>query len=223
MRWGVILALLAVAACGKPEPPAKAPAPATPPPAPKAEAPASQGVYAPMTTVDFQGKPVPGMVPIATNSANAFDEPIAHGNPTDEKGKSSLTLPQETHLFVRAWDPQMKMFAENFYEMPAMKGTSTDAMTVTMVPAAAAEAAVFGPDGKPLPNADVHLMLIHPKRGPWWPARGTTDSAGLARFAPVPPGEFVLDFNVEGVGKAEMPVTFLPPTRNTPLGAIHLK
>ncbi|MDX9974380.1 MAG: hypothetical protein RBU21_15450, partial [FCB group bacterium] len=163
--FALIILLLGAAACGSPEPPpAKAPAPSPP----KAE-PAAEGVHAQMTTVDFEGKPLPGMVPIATLSANAFDEPIARGGVTNEKGVATIMLPQETNLYVRAWDPQMRMFAHNFYEMPAMKGNSTDPMTVMMVPAAAVAAMFQGNDGKPLANADVNLLLIHAQRGPWWP------------------------------------------------------
>lgn len=218
-HWTLFLALLA-ASCGSPEPP-PATKPAMPPTPPKAESPA-QGVYAEMKTVDYEGKPLSGMVPIATLSANAFDEPVARGSVTNEKGFATITLPQETRLFLRAWDPQMRMFAHNFYEMPAMKGNRTESMTVMMVPAAAVAAALQDSEGKPLADTDVNLLLIHAQRGPWWPARAKTDSTGAARFSPVPPGDYVLEFDASGHGKARTAETFLAPTQTNAVGLIQL-
>lgn len=221
-RWALLIAALA-AACGgetaAPTPPDSEPVTE----APKAPADGSQGVYAEMTVVDLDGRPLAGMMPIACREPNAFDQPVARGALTDDKGHSAFTLPQGQRLFVRAWDPDLRMFANNFYEVPAMQGTSTAPMTVAMVPASQLEATLSGPDGQPVAGADAEALLVHPTQGPWWPARGATDGAGRVRFAPVPPGEYIVELNVPKVGTARTAPTFLPPSQSADLGLLRLQ
>jgi hypothetical protein len=175
-----------------------------------------------MVVTDFDGKPLAKMVPIATLNPNAFDPPIASGAPTDAQGRSVLMLPPSTRLFLRAWDPELHMFPNNFYEVPAAPGTYTPQTRVTMIPASALEAVLEDSTGHAVGNAEADLMLIHPKQGPWWPAKAHTDERGAVRFAPVPPGEYVIEIAAQGVGKGRVPLTFLPPTRMADVGKVRL-
>ncbi|MCX5757789.1 MAG: hypothetical protein NTU83_04655 [Candidatus Hydrogenedentes bacterium] len=63
--------------------------------------------------MDLEGKPVRGMIPIATREANAFDEPLVRGEPTKEDGSSVFVIPSDQRLFLRMWDPALRHFANN--------------------------------------------------------------------------------------------------------------
>lgn len=226
----LILALsAALAACGQPDTPPvstrtePAPPPAQPAPAPQLapepENPAGP-VEARMKVVDLEGRPLVDMIPIATRQPNAFDEPVAAGNPTGAGGEGRLRFPSTESLFLRAWDPALKYFPNNFYEVLPGGGAIQEELTVQMVPAAALEAQFQTADGAPLANEEVRLMLVHSTRGPWWPARTRTSALGQAIFPSIPPGEFLLHFETGSGARIERGTTALPPGEIVGLGVL---
>ena len=131
-QWSIIL-LVTAAACGG-EAPGPSVAKARTAPANNEAASPSQSIYADMTVVDLEGRPLAGMMPIATLNANAFDRPVASGALTDEKGHSTFVVPrQNQRVFLRAWDPELKYFPNNFYEMPVAEGSRTAPLRISMV------------------------------------------------------------------------------------------
>lgn len=246
-RWTtpLILMALALGGCTDPEPGETAPDATAPPaveatpakdeasaveggkdaaPAPvenTGEAPAT--LYARIRVVDIQGEPLPGMTPIVTRQPNAFDEPVASGISTNLEGKGSIRFKTGEQRYLRAWDPALRYFPNNFYEVLPGGNSLEGELTIQMAPSANLEAQFFLPSGEPVREESVALMLYHPTRGPWWPAESNTDAEGVATFPNVPPGAFVFRFQVESGARLEHPQTPLPPAADVNLGALTLQ
>lgn len=191
------------------------------PSAPAPQAPSegmSNGFFA---FVDLAGHPLPGIIPIATREANAFDNPVATGEPSGADGKASLTFPNNEKFYLRGWDPEFHYFVNNFFEaLPG--GNTTDVMQVTMLPAAALEITVTE-KGAPASNQEVQVMLSHPTRGPWWPAKATSDPQGHCRFSTVPPGQYVIALKIANGKTRDLPETLLRPGETANLGTVNLE
>ncbi|HQH54054.1 MAG TPA: hypothetical protein PKY01_16600, partial [Candidatus Hydrogenedentes bacterium] len=56
---------------------------------------------APVMVVDLEGRPLANMLPLATDSPNAFQKPVVQGELTGSGGTSELSLPRDRHLYVR--------------------------------------------------------------------------------------------------------------------------
>jgi len=171
-----------------------------------------------MRVVDRQGNALAGMAPIATREPNAFDEPIATGAPTDARGESSIAFPSDVRLYLRAWDPELNYFPNNFYDALPGTGKVADGMVIEMVSAATLTMALHTQDGAPLASENVALMMIHPTRGPWWPAETDTTPEGVAVFTRIPPGAFTLRLKTESNKVLEIPEVALPPGDTVDLG-----
>ncbi|MBI1320296.1 MAG: hypothetical protein GC168_15320 [Candidatus Hydrogenedens sp.] len=223
-------ALLALQGCGgSTVPPAPAPASTpvaetpTPPPAPPTQPKAQPVLIARIEVVDLEGNPLPGMLPIVTTQSNAFDEPLSVGAPTDAAGHGSVSAPNDAHLYLRAWDPEMAYFATNFYDLLPGEGGQTDVLRVQMVRGVPLEATLNGPDGAPIAGESAGVLLIHPTAGPWWPARGATDALGRLRLDSVPPGRYTLRIKTEDGRRLEVPDVDLAPGSAPDLGALTLQ
>jgi len=172
--------------------------------------------------VDLDGQPVPGMVPIATTQPNAFQAPISQGAPTDANGQGALWLPLDGRVFVRAWDPDLRRFANNFYDILPAEGAETDLMTIQMVEGCAVRLVVTDANGHPLAHTEVELLMLHPSQGPWWPARGVTDARGAVHFERVPAGQY--GYRIEADGHAlDLPSKLLPPGGEVNFGELRLQ
>lgn len=205
-------------------PPAPAPAPAPATDAEPVTTPATgASVYATMKVVDLEGNALANMAPIATREPNAFDLPVATGAATDANGEGSIRFNPDEHLYLRAWDPGLDYFPNNFYE--ALPGGSTidGLLQIQMVPAAQLDVQLLLPTGEPVANQPVGLMLFHPTRGPWWPAEGQTSAEGVVSFPHLPAGEYVLRFKVESGERLEHKATPLPPGSAVNLGVQTLQ
>ncbi len=228
-----IIVSLAAAGCGDPAkstdapappPPAPvAPAPVEPKPAPAAPASETGFIHATVQVVDLAGKPLAGMAPIVTHQPNAFDKPVAMGDPTDTAGIGTIRFENKEHLYLRAWDPTLGYFPNNFYEVLPGGSSVEETLTIQMVGASGLEAQLFLPDGQPAANETVALMLSHATRGPWWPAQATSDAEGVVRFPNLPAGEFVLSFKLTAGPKLEVRETPLPPGSIVNMGAVKLQ
>lgn len=214
-----MLACALMAACGgsKPQP--------QPPPQPKATAPAAATANDPMRVsvivLGLDGKPLDNMIPIAAAQPNAFDKPVAQGPPTNMEGKAEFSVPGDRKLFIRAWDPSLQMFGNNYLELAPEPGTRTDLLKLTMVPGASLDAVLLLPDKTPAANTDVAIMMFHPTEGPWWPDKGRTDANGAMHFPALPAGQFGLRIKTSA-GSAEVPSVNLPPMGKANLGNIIL-
>ena len=184
---------------------------------------ASATLFATLKVVDLAGEPLPGMAPIVTRQPNAFDPPVATGTSTGLDGQGSIRFKTDEHLYLRAWDPALRYFPNNFFEvLPG--GTSIDGeLVIQMVPSMNLEAQFFLPDGEPARDQAVALMLFHPSRGPWWPAEARTDAEGVAAFPNLPAGEYVLRFKAESGPRLERGQTPLPPASTVNFGALTLE
>ncbi|HDP33623.1 MAG TPA: carboxypeptidase regulatory-like domain-containing protein [Candidatus Hydrogenedentes bacterium] len=178
---------------------------------------------APMRVVTLSGAPLSGMIPIATLHPNAFDEPIASGPPTDANGESRIRFPVEQKLALRAWDPNLLYFPNNFFDVLPGGGAVRETLVIRMVESASVEAALFTPDGAPIARENAGMMLFHPVHGPWWPAAADTDDNGKVTFHRVPPGEYVIRIKVASGGVVEIPETYVAPNETTRIGAVHLR
>lgn len=203
-----------------PEAPATAPATAEPTPQP---APPTGFVSASVQVVDLAGKPLMGMAAIVTRQPNAFDQPVAMGDPTDANGMGTIRFENNEHLYLRAWDPLLGYFPNNFYEILPGGSVVKETLTIEMVPSAGLEAQLVLPDGQPAANQTVEIMLSHATRGPWWPARGQADAEGVVRFPNLPAGEFLLEFRVPAGAALQVTETPLPPGELVNLGALNLQ
>mgnify|MGYP003735406325 CR=1 FL=1 len=181
------------------------------------------GVYAAVTVVDLEGQPLAGMTPIATTNANAFDAPVAVGHATDDAGKSALVLPRDVRVYVRAWDPDRRYFANNYYDIPPAVGDRTEDMHFSMVQGASLEVRFVTPDGTSVANTNVGLMMLHPAKGPWWPDECDTDGSGAAVFASVPAGRFTCRFKAAGAGEVEIADVELDVGGHTNLGQVVVR
>jgi hypothetical protein len=178
---------------------------------------------APVTVVDLQGRPLANMLPIATKTPNAFREPVVEGTLTNDSGTSVLSLPRGQHLYVRAWDPSLRMFPNNFYEVLPPTGDSTEAMTITMVEGARLTMTLLNAAQQPAANENVGLMMFHPVHGPWWPDEGDTDAKGQVIFDSVPPGEYTIKVRALESGQLEVGSVRLRPGGETDIGSIVLQ
>ena len=179
-------------------------------------------ISAPMRVVSLAGEPLSGMIPIATLQPNAFDEPVATGAPTNASGESSIRFPVSEKIALRAWDPSLLYFPNNFYEVLPDSGTVKTTLVVSMVKSASIEVTLMGVDGNPIRNDNAGIMLFHPVHGPWWPAEADTDETGTATFYKVPPGSYVLRIKVASGLMVELPETYIAPDDTTHLGAVQL-
>jgi len=215
--------VLTLARCGSPE------NDATPPTSPVDGAPgeparpAADEVTAYVRVVDLQGSPVSGVTPIATARPNAFDKPVAQGALTDDDGKSWIRLPTESWLYVRGWDPTLRMFANNLYEVPPGEAPIGEELKLIMVEGGAIRAQLVDHSGRPVIKENVGLMMFHPERGPWWPGEGDTDENGFVTFAPVPAGKYVIKMKAVRSGQIEVPDVLLLPRGEADLGRIQLR
>ena len=163
------------------------------------------------------------MTPIATATPNAFDAPVAVGQPTDATGRGSLVLPPDQRLYVRAWDPNQQWFANNYFDVPPGEGAETPLMQIVMVRGASLDAVVLAPDRTPAANTNVGLMMFHPTQGPWWPGEADTDAAGAVHFPALPAGTYTMKLKALDAGTIEVPGVTLPPGGHADLGPIVLQ
>ncbi len=221
----VVTALCLVLGCGNDEPldSARVPAAAETGAAPSQTADTPKFTKAPLVIVDLEGRPLPNMLPIATDSPNAFQSPAAQGELTGANGTSVLLLPRDVHLYVRAWDPALRMFPNNFYEVLPPTGTTTETMTITMVASAALAMTLLDAAHDPVANENVGMMMFHGVHGPWWPGEGDTDDRGRVVFEPVPPGEYTVKIKTLESGALEMGGVRLAPGGKTELGPVLLQ
>lgn len=188
---------------------------------PAADVPASS-VAAPVTIVDLEGKPLQDMIPIAATRPNAFEEPVASGPPTDEHGHSEFSIPSDQPVFVRGWDPDVKFFANNFYEIEPGPAAQTEAMTLVMVPGASLAATIVSADGTVKEGVPVEIMMAHPSMGPWWPDRGVTGPGGAVHFSSLPAGQYVVRVVAEDGSSAVLDEVALAPGGHVDLGRVVL-
>lgn len=168
--------------------------------------------------VDIEGNPIPGMIAIGTLKANAFDRPVVQGPSTGLDGASTLAQPEHFPLFVRAWDPTFRYFANNYFTLSESPFEDMT-LTVTMVAGSALACTIVGPDGVPLGDAETVLLLIHPERGPWWTARARTDATGWIGFMGIPSGIYDVALRTE-VGVVEVLNITLQPKGQCELGIV---
>ena len=168
-------------------------------------------VTATLTAVSLtDATPLAGMIPIITLEPNAFDAPLAHGEPTDANGVSKFIFPADRKVCLRVWDPNLDYFPNNFFDVqPGTEDSATEG-TVAMARAASLHALLLRPDNTPAAEETVRMMMMHPKRGPWWPAEARTDSAGVVAFNKVPPGMFAVQMECPSGRMRAEDVTLLP-------------
>ena len=171
----------------------------------------------------LSGTPLSGMIPIVTSQPNAFDKPIASGAPSDASGRSSIRFPVDQKVALRAWDPSLLYFPNNFYDVLPGSGAIKDTLVVKMVKSASLEATLIGTDGTPLKNENAGIMLFHPVHGPWWPAEADCDENGTVTFYKIPPGSYVILLKVASGPEIELPESYIAPDTLTSLGAIQLQ
>jgi len=222
---GVLLLLMSVVTgCGgsEPQPPTASPSPQPPAASPQDVVPQDATVTANIRTVDLEGRPLANMMPIATRHPNAFDPPIARGSLTKEDGSGSLAIPAVEHIYVRAWDPGLKMFANNYYEV--LPGTEMDPapLKVMMAHGASLTAQLLTHGAQLAENVSVDLKMSHPTEGPWWPARAATDGQGIVRFPSVPAGWYNIRLETAAGAKIDLDNVELRPGGSTDLGSVTL-
>ncbi len=172
---------------------------------------------------DMDGNPLPNMLPIASTEPNAFNKPIATGQPTGADGRGYVTIPTDQWLYVRAWDPTNRMFANNYYDVLPGKAETTDVMEIVMVPGASLSAVVVDRSGVPVADSPVGMMMAHPTRGPWWPAESHTDEYGRVLFESVPAGKYQVTLEIPGGQQIDLPEVALPPGGNADLGPLAVQ
>jgi len=150
------------------------------------------------------------MVPIITLEPNAFDEPLARGDATDANGMSTFVFPADRKVCLRVWDPKLDYFPNNYFDVAASAEDGATEGTIAMAKAATLHALLVKPDGTPVADETVHMMMYHPKRGPWWPAESKTDSGGAVAFNRVPPGMFAIQMECPSGRMRAEDVTLLP-------------
>ncbi|MFA6241714.1 MAG: prealbumin-like fold domain-containing protein [Candidatus Hydrogenedentales bacterium] len=214
----LVLCVAILASCS----PAPAPAPAAPPAA-TAPAAANKTTLARVRVVNMDGQPLPNMMPIAAKQPNAFEKPIAQGALTDMDGKGVVVIPQDEWLYVRAWDPTRRVFANNFFDVLPGNATQTDEMVITMVPGASLAMELVTPEGGPAAEQNVGIMMFHPTRGPWWPDEADSDKDGHVTFASLPPGKYTIKLKTAGGYRIDIPDVVLPPSGSTDLGVVALQ
>lgn len=219
-----LTAFLVLWGCGEDEPPVEpAPRAAAEEEAAAADVETKKFTTAPVVVVDLEGRPLANMLPIATEQPNAFQKPTVQGELTGADGRSVLSLPRDTHLYVRAWDPALRMFPNNFYEVLPPTGGSTETMTITMVEGATLAMTLLDAAHQPAANENVGIMMFHGVHGPWWPAEADTDGAGRVVFEQVPPGEYTIKVKAIKSGELEIGSVRIPPGSETDLGPVTLQ
>jgi hypothetical protein len=179
-------------------------------------------VVAYVTVVDLHGQPLQGMNPLVTAQPNAFDEPIAVGKHTGGDGKSWVRFLSDETRYVRAWDPNLQWFPNNFYEIPADASAVARDMVIAMVPAANMDAEFFLPGGVPAASTRIEMMMIHPEWGPWWPAEIVTDPQGGVIVPSLPPGKYTVTFQGPAGSQATLLELLFPPGDTLHLGQVPL-
>lgn len=218
-----------LAACSSPAP---APVPPSPPPAapaaavdeatPPSPSPQAGATTAHLRVVDGEGRPLEGMAPIVTRQPNAFDQPIAMGKLTAVDGTGTVQAPANEHLYLRAWDPELKRFAMNYFDLLPSAGGDTEEMTIQMREASTVRARLVRADGSPIAVQEIGAMLVHPKAGPWWPAAAQSDAEGVAVLSPLPPGQFDLQIGPIEAEPMVVKALLLPPGETADAGTITL-
>jgi len=172
--------------------------------------------------VDLDGNPLPGVAPVAVAQPNAFEKPVAIGEPANQNGDAVLFVPPDQRLYIRGWDFTLGMFANNYYDVFPGPVTEPGVMKLVMVLGGTLRAELVAPDGKPAASEKVALMLYHPTQGPWWPTEATTNQKGVAIFGPVPAGIFTLKLKTESGAFAETGEVTIQPGGLQDLGRIKL-
>jgi hypothetical protein len=191
--------------------------------APAAPSTAPRELLVRVKVVDLEDRPLQGMRPVVTTTPNAFDPPLVIGEPTDATGLGSVTSPCDVRIYVRAWDPELKWFTNNYYDIPPATGTETPLMEIVMVRSAALDATLVTADSAPVADTAVEIMMAHPTKGPWWPSKARTDANGAVHFASLPAGTYTITFKAGDAGTVETPGVELPPGGHTDLGVLVLR
>ena len=215
---------MALAACSNPPEPPAAPA-KSPEPAHTAAVPEPphEG-WAPVRVkiVDLDGNPLPGVAPVAVAQPNAFEKPVAIGEPANQNGDAVLFVPPDQRLYIRGWDFTLGTFANNYYDVFPGPVTEPGILKLVMVLSGTLRAELVAPDGAAAAHQKVALMMYHPTQGPWWPTEATTDQKGVALFGPVPAGIFTLKLRTDSGLSAETPQITIQPGGLQDLGQIKL-
>jgi hypothetical protein len=218
MKPAAIVLALVLTACGGETTPPPAPEPPVEPARPALEGPLVQ-----VRATDLDGTPLPGMLPIATHEANAFDTPVVYGDKTDASGESGLVLPRVDRLWVRTWDPNFEWFAVNVYDVVANVGDHTELLEVRMARAGSVAATLLDADGDLHANRTAGLRMTHPARGPWWHAEAQSNAVGRIVFEGVPPGEYTIGIVLDTGERAEWGTTRIDPGASVDLGNGQLR
>ncbi|MFP4502566.1 MAG: hypothetical protein ACLFTT_16340 [Candidatus Hydrogenedentota bacterium] len=180
-------------------------------------------ITAPVQVVDLYGEPLPGMAPIACTEPNAFQKPLRTGPLTNDDGRSEVTFPGNRMLYLRAWDPDLRYFSNNYQTYLGTGAPVQDTVELVMAEGVHLTATLATPDHQPLAEQEARLLMAHPTQGPWWPARAETDAHGAADFGTVPAGRFLLEVRAQdGIGR-QLPETDLLPGRDVDLGLVVLE
>ena len=170
--------------------------------------------------VDLEGNPLPNTVPVAVAQPNAFEKPVALGEPANDKGEATLYIPPDKRLYIRGWDFSNQMFANNYYDVFPGPVTEPGVMKLVMVLGGTLRAELITPDGTPVAAEKVALMMYHPTNGPWWPTEATTDQKGVVVFGPVPAGIFSMKLRTDSAASAETGQITIQPNGLQDLGRL---
>ena len=185
--------------------------------------PSANEVNAFITVVDGDGSALAGVIPLVTSRPNAFDEPLAMGAPTGVDGKGSVRFASATKVYLRAWDPLLERFPNNYYDVLPESGNIAEGLEIVMLNAATLKASLLAPTGEPAALDNVAVMLVHPSRGPWWPAKGRTDAAGGLHLSKLPPGKFSLRIETASGYRLDVGEVAMLPGDTVDLGALALQ
>ncbi len=183
----------------------------------------SKWIPAEVKVVDLDGRPLSGMRPIATTVPNAFERPISVGEPTAGDGSSGLMIPEDRQVYIRAWDPELNWFANNYIDIPPTPGSSVPELRIVMVRAGSLTVRLIAQTGEPLADTQIELMMFHPTKGPWWPAKSETDDRGNVEFESVPPGVYTVRIDAATSGRIEVADVAIDPAGHTDLGKVRVR
>ncbi len=183
----------------------------------------TEQVIAYVQVSDIAGNSLVEMVPIVTLQPNAFDTPVAFGTDSDSEGNSTIYFPADQRLYLRAWDPELRYFPNNFYDVMPHTGNVVRDVKLTMVEGGVMEMLLTDENGNPVNEDNVALMMYHPERGPWWPADAESDAQGYVRFENVPAGSYQIRLISEQHGRLEIPEVNIPPGQTVNLGLVSLQ
>jgi hypothetical protein len=96
-------------------------------------------------------------------------------------------------------------------------------MEIVMVPGASLDLALMRPDGTPVADTNVGIMMFHPSKGPWWPSEADTDKTGTVHFPALPAGKYMIRLKALGMDRIDLPDVDLPPGGHTNLGQVTLQ